>query len=79
MHINGIIKTKQFITHRNSKWLHSSVGKAHIHVGYIFLRSNEEIVVQNPKSKNFFFIMYSLLSCLCEILQFYIFHTCQSR
>ena len=70
MHINGIMITKQFITRRNFKWLRASVGRAHVHVGYIFLNSNEEIVVRNPKSK-IFFIIYSLLSCLlCMILQF---------
>ena len=68
MHINGIIITKQAISHRNSKWLRGSVGKAHIPIGYNFLKSNEEIVVRNPNSKIFFFIMYSLLSCLCVIL-----------
>ena len=51
MHINGIIITKQFIPHRISKWLRDSVGK----VGYIFLKSNEEIVVRNPKPKIFFY------------------------
>ena len=45
MHINGIIITKQFISPWNSKRLHGSVGRAHIHVGYIFLKSNEDIVV----------------------------------
>ena len=69
MHINGIIITKEFISHRNSKWFRGSVGRAHMYVGYIFLMSNEEIVVRKPKSK-IFFIMYSLLSCLCVILQF---------
>ena len=34
MHINGIIITKQFISHWNSKRLGGSVGRAHIHVGY---------------------------------------------
>ena len=54
MHINGIIITKQFISHWNSKWLRGSVGRAHIHISYIFLKSNKEIVVRNPKSKIFF-------------------------
>ena len=37
----------------------------------IFLNSNEEIVVRNPKSKIYVFIIYSFLSCLlCLILQF---------
>ena len=62
--------TKQFISQWNFKQLRGSVGRAHIHVGYIFFNSNEEIVVRNPKSK-IFFIIYSLLSCLlCMILQF---------
>ena len=55
MHINGIIITKQFISHKNSKWLRGSVGKAHIHIRYIFLKRNEEIVVRNSKSKTFFY------------------------
>ena len=55
MHINGIIMTKEFISRSNSKWLRGSVGKAHIHIGYIFLKSNGEIVVRNPKSKTFFY------------------------
>ena len=46
---------------------------AHIQVGNIFLKSNEEIVVRNPKSKLFFYYtIYSLLSCLlCVILHFF--------
>ena len=56
MHINGIIISKQYISHLNFKRLRVSVGRAHIvHVSYIFLKSNEEIVVRNPKSKIFFF------------------------
>ena len=70
MHINGIIITKLFISHWNSKRLRGSVGRVHIHVGYIFLKRNEEIVVRNPKSTIFFLIIYSLLSCLSVILQF---------
>ena len=54
MHINGIIITKQFISHLNSKQLSDSVGRVHILVGYTFLNSNEEIVVQNPKLTIFF-------------------------
>ena len=70
MHINGIMITKQFISQWNFRRLRGSVGRAHVHVGYIFLNINEEIVVRNPKSK-IFFIVYSLLSCLlCMILQF---------
>ena len=43
----------------------------HILIGNIFLNSNEEIVVPNPKSKINVFILYSFLSCLlCMILQF---------
>ena len=56
MHINGIMITKQLIKQRNFKWLRGSVGRAHVHVGYIFLNSYEEIVVRNPKSKIFFII-----------------------
>ena len=48
MHINVIIISKQYISHLNFKRLRDSVGRAHIHVGYIFLKSNEEIVVRNP-------------------------------
>ena len=48
MHINVIILSKQYISHLNFKRLRDSVGRAHIHVGYIFLKSNEEIVVRNP-------------------------------
>ena len=69
MHNNGMLITNQFITHRNSQLLRGSVDRAHIHVGYFFLKSNEEIVVRNPTSK-LFFIIYSLVSCLCVILQF---------
>ena len=62
--------TKQFISQWNFRRPRGSVGRAHVHVGYIFLNINEEIVVRNPKSK-IFFIVYSLLSCLlCIILQF---------
>ena len=60
MHINGIIITKQFISHRSFKRLRGSVGRAHIHFGYIFLKSNEKIVVKTPKSL-FFYCFYSLL------------------
>ena len=70
MHINGIVMTKQFISKGNFKRLRGSVGRAHVHVGYIFLNSNEKIVVRNPKSKIFFYYN-SLLSCLlCMIIQF---------
>ena len=60
-HINGIMITKQFISQGKFKRLLGSVGRAHAHVGYIFLNSNEEIVVRNPKSKIFFYYN-SLLS-----------------
>ena len=70
MQNNGIIITKQFISHLNSKWLHGSVGRAHIHIGYIFLKSNEEIMVRNQQSKIFLLLLYSFFSCLCVILQF---------
>ena len=56
MYIIGIMITKQFISRGNFKRLRGSVGRAHVHVGYIFLNSNEEIVVRNPKSKIFFII-----------------------
>ena len=62
MHIYGIIITKEFISHRNSKWLRGSVGRAHMYVGYIFLKSNEEMVVRNPKSKIFFLLC--IVCCL---------------
>ena len=72
MHNNGIIITKKFISHWNSKRLRGSVGRAKIHTGYIFLKSNADIVVRNPNSKIFFsIIIYSLLSCLCEIFTIY--------
>ena len=72
MHNNGIIITKQFISHWNSKWLRGSVGRAHIHIGYSFLKRNEELVVRNPKSKIFFSIIKkSVLSCLCVIFTIY--------
>ena len=51
MHINGIIITKEFTSHRSSEWFRGSVGRAHMYVGEIFLESNEEMVVRNPKSK----------------------------
>ena len=51
MHINGIMITQPFISQGNSKRPRGSVGRAHVHVGYIFLNSNKEIVVRNPKSK----------------------------
>ena len=58
MHINGIMITKQFISQWNFKRLRGPVGRAHdVHVGYIFLNSDEEIVVRNPKSKIFFFLL----------------------
>ena len=69
MHINGKIITKQFISCWNSKWLSGSVGRAHIYTAYIFWKSNEEIVVQTQNQRSFFFIIYSLCSCLCVILQ----------
>ena len=70
MHINGIMITNQFISQGNFKRLRGSVGRAHVHVGYSFLNSNEENVVRNPKSKIFFYYN-SLLSCLfCMIIQF---------
>ena len=79
MHINGIIIRKKFISHRNSKWLRGSVGKAHIPIGYTLLKSNEEIVVRNPNSKIFFLLC--IVCCLVYVLfyKLYIFRTCQSR
>ena len=42
---NGIIIiTKQFISHESFQKLRSSVGRGHIDIGYIFLKSNKEIV-----------------------------------
>ena len=61
MHINGIMITKPFISQGNFKRLDGSVGRAHVHVGYIFLNSIEEIVVRNPKSKLFFIIIVCYL------------------
>ena len=49
MHINGIIITNS-LYHIG---ICGAVGRAHMHVGYIFLKSNEEIVVWNPKVKIF--------------------------
>ena len=69
MHDNGMIITNQFISHRNYKLLRGSVSRAHIHVCYIFLKSNEEIMVRNQTS-SYIFIIYSLVSCSCVILQF---------
>ena len=65
MHINGIIITKHFISHWNSKCLRGSVGRAHIHIDYIFLKSNSK-----PKIKAIFII--NIICCLvyCVILQF---------
>ena len=57
MHNNGMIVTNQFISHRNSQLLRGSVGRALIHVGYFFLKSNEEIVVRSPTSK--FVLLYT--------------------
>ena len=65
MHINGIIITKECISHWNSKRLCGSVGRAHIHIGYIFLKSNEETVVRNPKSKIFFFDFIIVCCLVC--------------
>ena len=61
MHINSIMITKPFISQGNFKRLRGSVGRAHVHVGHIFLNSNEEIVVRNPKSKIFFIIIVCYL------------------
>ena len=58
VHINSIIITKQFISHRNSKRLGGSVGGAHIHVGYNFLESNEDIVDQLS-----FLLLYKIIVC----------------
>ena len=54
-YINGIIITKEFI----------SVGKAHIHICYMFLKRNKEIVVRNPKSKIFFYYVYFIVLLVC--------------
>ena len=57
MHINSIIITKQFISHWNlNGFVAQSVG-VHIHVGYMFLKSNKQIVFRNPKSKIFFYFI----------------------
>ena len=71
MHTNGIMITKQFISQGNFKWLRGSVGRVHVHVGCIFLNSNEEIVSGSKSKIKDFFYYNSLLSCLlCMILQF---------
>ena len=57
MHINGIIIRNQFTSHWNTKWLRGSFGRAHILLGYIFLKSNEEIVVRISTSKIFFYYL----------------------
>ena len=66
MNINGIMITKQFISQYNFKRLRGSVGRAHVHVGYIFFNSNEEIVVSNSKIKDFFliYILFCLVCCV---------------
>ena len=74
MHINGILITKEFISHWISKWLRGSVIRAHIHIGYIFLKSNEEIVVRNPKSK-IFFVIYSFCLVCVWFYNLYVFST----
>ena len=66
MPINGIIITKQFISHCNFKRLRGSVGRAHIHIGYIFLKSNEEIVVRHPKSNIFFYYISCVVLFVCD-------------
>ena len=77
MHINGIMITNQCISNGNFKRLRGSVGRVHILIGNIFLNSNEEIVVRDPKSKIYVFILYSFLSCM--ILQFiFFFHLSKS-
>ena len=63
MHINGIMMTKQFISQGNFKRLRGSVGRAHVHVGYIFLNSNEEIVVEIQNQRYFFTIIVCYLIC----------------
>ena len=64
IHINGINISKQVISHWNSKRLGGSVRRAHINVGYIFLKGNEEIVVRNPKS-TIFFLLYIFCCLVC--------------
>ena len=44
-----------------------------MYVGYIILKSNEEIVARTPKLK-ICFIIYSVLSCLCDV-SFFTFST----
>ena len=64
MHNNGMIITNQFISHRNYQLLRGSVDRAHIHFGYFFLKSNEEIVVRNPSSKCFLLYIVWCLVCV---------------
>ena len=65
MHVNGFIITKQFISHLNSRWLRGSVGREHIRIGYIYLKSNKKIVVRNPKSKIYFLLYIVIYSLVC--------------
>ena len=65
MHINGINVSKQYISHLNFKRPRSSVGRAHIHVGYIFLIRNEEIVVRTQNQRSFFLLLYIVCCLVC--------------
>ena len=65
MHINGIIITKQFISHWNFKRLRGSVGRAQIHIGYKLLKTNEIKDI---------FLLY-IVCCLVCCVRLYIFFT----
>ena len=67
--------TKQFISQGNFIRLRGSVGRAHVHVGYIFLNSSEDIVVRNPKSKILFFIIIVCYLVCCVWFTIYTYFT----
>ena len=64
MHINGIMISTYSLYHIEiiNGFVAQSVG-AHIHLDYIFLNSNEEIVVRTPKSK--IFLLYTVCCLVC--------------
>ena len=54
MYINRITKQfRWFISYSNSKWPRGSIGKGHIYVGYIILKSR------------YFFIICCFVCCMC--------------
>ena len=64
MNINGIMISIYSLYHIGiiNGFVAQLVG-AHIHVGYIFLNSNEEIVVRTPKSQ--IFLLYIVCCLVC--------------